>query len=54
MTKVRKKVGLPKNGTLRYVMIAGTQLEMELLEIVALIYSFSSKAGCSMPSTMLA
>ena len=38
-----------KNGTLRHEMIGETQPEMELLEVVTVIYNFSVKAGSSIP-----
>ena len=45
-----KKVNSSKNGRFEYEMIGETQLEMELLEVVAFIYPYSLKTGSSIPS----
>ena len=47
-----KKVISSKNGRFRYEMIGETQPEMELLEVVAFIYPFSSTLGSSIPSAI--
>ena len=48
-----KKVNSSRNDRFRYEMIGGTQLEMELLEVVAIIYHFSPKAGSLIPSATI-
>ena len=45
-----KKVNSSKNDRFRYETIGETQPEMELLEMVTFIYSFSLNAVSSIPS----
>ena len=46
----RKNVNSSKNGKFKYKMIGKTRPEIELLEVITLIYPFSLKAGSSIPS----
>ena len=45
-----EKISNNKNGRFRYEMVGETQREVELLEVVAVVYPFSLKTVSSIPS----